>query len=147
MTDDYYKDKVKRLEKDVETLEGQINTLEKISERREGQINGYTGQVKSLEKQLDRMEKTLLNEFKISQGILKSMVENDWQIERSKFELEQETERKKQELEGQQRSFEIETMRERRAMKKDIYIKVATIFLPILTALATAISLLIQKLF
>lgn len=143
----YIEQRFERIEKDIRDMDDQINVLEKISEGRSKQIEGYLKEIRGLEKQLDRLENTLLNEFKISQGILKSMVENEWEIDRAKLDLKQETERKKQELEGQQRSFEIETMRERRAMKKDIYIKVATIFLPILTALATGISLLIQKLF
>lgn len=147
MESDFLKKKVEKLETEVETLEGQIIKLEKISERREGQIQGYTKEVKSLEKTIDRMEKSLLNEFKISQGILKSMVENDWEIERTKLQLEQEIERKKQELDGQQRSYEIESKQQGQKIRRELIRKIVLIFLPVLTALATGTSLLIQKLF
>ena len=138
---------VDSLKQEVKGLEKQVYTLEKVSGVREIQVKNTFRELNSLGGAIERLEHTILSELKSSQAILKGMIDNDWAIDKAKLDLEQELERKKQELEGQQRAHEIESKRERAAMRKDMYLKIGGIMLPILTALATGISFLIQKLF
>lgn len=145
---------MERLERQVETLksevkdiEKQVYSLEKISHGRAEQIKSYFRELNSMNSAIGRLEKTILDELKSSQAILKGMIDNDWAIDKAKLDLEQELERKKQELEGQQRAHEIEMKRSRTEMRKELLIKVGGIMLPILTAIATGLSLLIQNFF
>lgn len=132
---------------DLKDMGKQVNELEKVSGAREQQIKGFFREMNTISKSITRLEKTILDELKSSQTILKGMIDNDWAIDKAKLDLEQEIERKKQELEGQQRSHEIEMKKQKAAMKKELYFKIGGIMLPVLTALATGISYFIQKLF
>lgn len=144
----------KQLEREIDSLKGEVKglerqvfDLEKVSGAREQQIKGFFREMNGVNKSINRLEKTILDELKSSQGILKGMIDNDWAIDKAKLDLEQEIERKKQELEGQQRAHEIEMKRQKAEMRKELFFKIGGILLPILTAVATGISLLIQKLF
>lgn len=138
---------VEALKSDVKDLEKQVFSLEKTSSARGETIKSYFRELNSLNNAIGRLEKTILDELKSSQAILKGMIDNDWAIDKAKLDLEQELERKKQELEGQQRAHEIEMRRSRAEMRKELYIKIGGIMLPILTAVATGVSYLIQRLF
>lgn len=131
----------------MRTLERQVVDLEKVSGARGEQMKGLYRELNGVNKSINRLEKTILDELKTSQGILKGMIDNDWAIDKAKLDLEQELERKKQELEGQQRAHEIEMKRSKSEMRKEILFKVGGVMLPILTAVATGISYFIQKFF
>lgn len=128
-------------------LEQRIAHLESVAEVRAEQLNGHSREVKSLENHLSRMENTLLKEFKISQDIMKSMLDHEWAIDKAKMDLKIEMERKEAEMLNEQRNFELQAKKDRTEFKRNLYIRIGAIGLPILTALATGISLMLENFF
>lgn len=149
----YIEDSAQRLA----DVESGIKELNAIADERGKNINFTQETVKTLQQHFDRMEKGLLSEFKISQEIMRALLEHDMNIERAKFELKNEMERREQEMRQEQQREEaarLKAMEERaekeeqaRAdFKRDIYRRFITIFAPALVAATAAVVTLIERL-
>ncbi len=149
----YIEDSAQRLA-DVESGIKEIFTL---AEERGKNMNFTQETVKTLQTHFDRMEKGLLTEFKISQEIMRALLEHDMNIERAKLELKNEIERREQEMRQEQQREEAARLKaaEERAeaeeqaradFKRDIYRRFITIFAPALVAATAAVVTLIERL-
>ena len=132
---------------DHRRTEKRLRRIEEAAASRKERLDQNSRQIKNLAAQIERMETGLLAEFKISQEIMKAMLEHDMGIERAKFDLKSEMERKQKEHEQAQKAHEMQMKAERKKFRRDLYIKLGAVALPILTALASGIAFLIQNLF
>lgn len=127
--------------------EKRLGELERKGDARDERLNSHAEAVKALGKQIDRLEGTLLQEFKISQDIMKSMLDHEWQIDKAKMDMKHEIERREAEYLSEAKSLELKMKQERAAFRREMYFKAGAIGLPVLTALATGLSFLIQGFF
>lgn len=125
-------------------LEQRIAAIEKVGAGQDEKILNHFREVQSLERHLNRMENSLLKEFKISQDIMKSMLDHEFAIDKAKLDLKLEMERREAEILNEQKNLEMKLKQERRQFRREIIIKAGAIGLPILTALVTAISYMIE---
>jgi uncharacterized phage infection (PIP) family protein YhgE len=122
-----------------------LQALEESHITRGERLNSFSQVVNTLQSHLERMEQGLLQEFKISQEIMRGMIEHDMSIERAKTEFKQQLETKEQEMKQQQAAREAEEQKERAAFRRNLYIKLGTIGAPVLVAATTAIVKIIES--
>lgn len=133
--------------KRAQVLTDRITHLEEVAAASRERQESFNASIGNLQSHLYRMENSLLQEFKISQEIMKTMLDHDMSIEKAKFDLKMEMERKQQEFAAKQKEQELAFKQERREFRKQLYIKLGTIGLPIITALATGIAYALENFF
>lgn len=139
-----YHDEMNNLFRQVER---RISEIERKDEGQDQRLLNHSREVAALSKHLDRMENTLLKEFKISQDIMKSMLDHEWAIDKAKLDMKMELERREAEMLNNQRDLEIEMKREAAALRRKLLIQLGTIGLPILTVIATVVSKYLESMF
>jgi hypothetical protein len=149
-------ERIQRIEKQLEFMNGEgykvitimqdrITQLERLADKRGERVESLTNQIKGFENHLYRMENSLLNEFKISQEIMKSMLDHDLSIDRAKFEMKLELERREADLLNKQKDLELDLQKQKAEIRKGLLIKIGAIALPIATALATVVTLYLEN--
>lgn len=107
-------------------------------------------QLQTVSTHLGTMENGLLAEFRVSQSLMRNMIEHDMNAESQKLALQLEMDRKKSDIETalfeQQNQMEIERQKERAAFKKKLVLQIAGILGPILIAATAAVIKIIEAL-
>jgi hypothetical protein len=151
-----YESRIKELFKRLDRMQDQIDSyisesnkrliaLEETSAVRGEKLTVTQETVIRLQQHLERMEQGLLQEFRISQDLMRAMIEHDMSIERAKTEFKQQLETKEQEMKQQQAAREAEEQKERATFRRNLYIKLGTIGAPVLVAATTAIVKIIES--
>lgn len=107
-------------------------------------------QLQQVAGQLGTMESGILQEFRVSQEIMRNMIEHDLSIEKQKIALKLEMEKKKADIEAnlleQQNAMNLQRQQDAAAFRKKLWIQVGTILTPILVALTTIVVKIIEGL-
>lgn len=120
-----------QLNRYVKSTNKRLHDLERTAEGRGERLEAFNETVSLLRDHLHQLESGLLQEFRLSQSIMKSMIEHDLSIEKARVEFEQK-------LQEQQRQQELENKKAREEMKRQLYMRLGTIGAPLLIA-ATAL--------
>jgi uncharacterized coiled-coil protein SlyX len=135
----------KQIDRYIQDSSARLKKLEEKSAVQGERLSASGEVVATLQKHLERMETGLLQEFKISQEIMRGMIEHDMSIERAKQEFKIELEKKEAEILQQQRQAALEYEQQRREFRRQLYIKIGGIGVPIIVTLTTIINNYLER--
>lgn len=136
----------RQLERYIKHTNKRMSDLEKITASRGEKFEAFQESLNLFKEHLNRMESGLLQEFRLSQQLMKSLLEHDMSIERAKFDFQLKLEEKQNEMKRQQQELELKNKQAREEMKRNLYLRLGVIGAPILVAVTTFIVKFIENL-
>lgn len=131
----------------IQDSNNRLRALEEVTAARGEKLDATQQIIYTLQSHLERMETGLLQEFKISQEIMRAMIEHDMSIERAKQDFKIELEKKDKELQQRQAEQELENKKARNDMQRQLFIKLGAIGAPLLIAGTTLAIKFIESFF
>lgn len=130
----------------IKSTNERLRNLEEITASRGERFEAFHESLQMFKEHLNRMETGLLQEFRISQQLMKSLIEHDMSIERAKFDFQMKLEEKQNEMKRQQEALELQNKQAREELKRSLYLKLGTIGAPILISATAVIVKVIESL-
>lgn len=102
------------------------------------EIENLARDLETIRRQIGTMESGLISEFRVSQEIMKNMIEHDMSIEKAKFDFKMQLDKQKQDL-------EIQSKKNRQELTKKLVIQIGVIVTPIVSAITAFVVHLINN--